>query len=623
MQPILNNFMTTFQDLHLPELILSALQDLGFETPTPIQAEVIPVLLETNRDIIGLAQTGTGKTAAFGLPAIALTEIEDRFPQTLVLSPTRELCLQITEDLKKFAKYIDGFNIVPVYGGSSIENQVRQLAKGAHIVVATPGRAKDLIYQRKLNISKVTRVILDEADEMLSMGFQDDLNDILEHTPDEKQTLLFSATMFDDIRRITKNYMKNPIEISVSKANSGSKNVRHVFYMTHAKDRYEALKRVVDMNPEIYGIIFCRTRQETKDVANKLMQERYNADVLHGELSQNMRDDVMNRFRKRQLQLLVATDVAARGLDVNDLTHVINYNLPDDAEVYTHRSGRTGRAGKTGVSVVIVHSREGKKIKDIEKMSGITFENLAVPTGEEVCQVQLMSLIEKIKNIEVNDKQIEPFLPEIYSTFEGLTREELIKHFVSAEFNRFLSYYKNAQDINVSHESGSHSTGSRRRSDDNFTRLFINIGKRDKLNPARLIGIINEALDSNDAAIGKIELLNNFSFVEIQSDLAESLMSALIGQPFGNIKLNLEVSENKSGNAGRSRKGGFDRSRNFSKSDNNKAGGNGARKDRYKKDNDKDWSFKKKKSGYDKPKKEGSTPKTDGFLARKRNKKNK
>lgn len=619
MQPNLIHFMTTFQELQLPELILAALNDLKFETPTPIQAEVIPILLESNQDIIGLAQTGTGKTAAFGIPAIALTDVDKRFPQTLVLSPTRELCLQITEDLKKFAKYIDGFNIVPVYGGSSIENQVRSLNKGAHIVVATPGRAKDLIYQRKLDITKVARVILDEADEMLSMGFQDDLNDILEHTPDQKQTLLFSATMFDDIRRITKNYMTNPIEVSVSRANSGSQNVRHEYYMTHAKDRYEALKRVVDMHPTIYGIIFCRTRQETKDVASKLMQERYNADVLHGDLSQNMRDDVMNRFRKRQLQLLVATDVAARGLDVNDLTHVINYNLPDDAEVYTHRSGRTGRAGKTGVSVVIVHSREGRKIKDIEKMSGVTFEQATIPTGEEVCQIQLMSLIEKIKNIEVDERQIEPFLPEIYRTFEGLTREELIKHFVSAEFNRFLSYYKNAVDINVHHESHTTSSRSGRRSDDNFTRLFINIGKRDKLNPARLIGIINEALDSNDAAIGKIELLNNFSFFEIQNDLANSVISALNGQQFGSIKLNLEISSAKPVTSSRNR--GFDRGRNFSKSDR----GNGDRNDRRKKDGEKDWSFKKKVSksnSKNERNNDGYNPKTDGFLARKKKRKN-
>jgi ATP-dependent RNA helicase DeaD len=552
--------MTTFQDLNLPELVLAAITELGFVTPTPIQEKVIPVLLENNQDIIGLAQTGTGKTAAFGLPAIALTEIEDRFPQTLVLAPTRELCLQITEDLKKYSKHIEGMNIVPVYGGSSIELQIRSLQKGAHIVVATPGRAKDLIKQRKLHLNRIERVILDEADEMLSMGFQEDLDFILDETPTDKQTLLFSATMYDGIRKITKNYMHNPIEISVARANSGALNVNHVYYMTHAKDRYEALKRVVDMEPNIYGIIFCRTRQETNEVANKLMQEHYNADVLHGDLSQNMRDDVMNRFRTRQLQLLVATDVAARGLDVNDLTHVINYNLPDDYEVYTHRSGRTGRAGKTGTSVVIVHTRETRKIKDIEKFMGISFTQGEIATGEQVCQTQLYSLMEKIKSIEVNKKQIEPFLPGIYEMLEGLTREDLIQHFVSAEFNRFLTYYKDARDINVAHE-GSHNVASRRGSS-TFTRLFINIGKRDKLSPAKLIGLINEALDSKESEIGKIDLQNNFSFFEIQQDYVAPLMETLNGVPYGYITLSLEVSKVKSSSGGgdhggRERRGGY------------------------------------------------------------------
>lgn len=550
--------MTTFQDLNLPELVLASITELGFENPTPIQEKVIPILLENNQDIIGLAQTGTGKTAAFGLPAISLTEIEDRFPQTLVLAPTRELCLQITEDLKKYSKYIEGMNIVPVYGGSSIELQIRSLQKGAHIVVATPGRAKDLIKQRKLHLNRIERVILDEADEMLSMGFQEDLDFILDETPTDKQTLLFSATMYDGVRKITKNYMHNPIEISVARANSGTLNVNHVYYMTHAKDRYEALKRVVDMEPNIYGIIFCRTRQETNEVANKLMQEHYNADVLHGDLSQNMRDDVMNRFRTRQLQLLVATDVAARGLDVNDLTHVINYNLPDDFEVYTHRSGRTGRAGKIGTSVVIIHTRETRKIKDIEKFMGITFTHGEIATGEQVCQTQLYALMEKIKSIEVNKKQIEPFLPEIYELLEGLTREELIQHFVSAEFNRFLTYYKDARDINVSHE-GSHNVASRR-GNSTFTRLFINIGKRDKLSPAKLIGLINEALDSKESEIGKIDLQNNFSFFEIQENYVAPLMETLNGVQYGHITLSLEISKAKSSSGGdRGDRGGRER----------------------------------------------------------------
>jgi len=554
--------MITFNDLGLPELVLDAIKELGFEIPTPIQEKVIPHLLNSKQDVIGFAQTGTGKTAAFGLPAIALTDIDKAFPQTLVLAPTRELCLQITADLKKYSKHIDGMNIVPVYGGSSIDTQIRSLQKGAHIVVATPGRAKDLINQRRLQLNKIERVILDEADEMLSMGFQEDLDYILDTTPDTKQTLLFSATMFGDLKRITKNYMSNPLEISVSKMNSGSSNVNHVYYMAHAKDRYEVLKRVVDMNPTIYAIVFCRTRQETKDVANKLMHDGYNADVLHGELSQNMRDDVMNRFRKKQIQLLVATDVAARGLDVTELTHVINYNLPDDDEVYTHRSGRTGRAGNTGTSVVILHSRESRKIKDIERFSGITFTQERVPTGMEICQTQLYVLMDKIKSIDVDEKQIAPFLDQIYEKLEGLSREELIKHFVSAEFNRFLNYYKNAQDINISHES-SHNVSSRR-GNSTFTRLFINIGKRDNLNPARLIGLINEALESKESEIGKIEILNNFSFFEIEEAQVAPLMQELLGVPYGNVQLALEISKEKNSGGGafgggRSTGGGRDR----------------------------------------------------------------
>jgi ATP-dependent RNA helicase DeaD len=545
--------MITFNDLGLPELVLDAIKELGFEIPTPIQEKVIPHLLNSKQDVIGFAQTGTGKTAAFGLPAIALTDIDKAFPQTLVLAPTRELCLQITADLKKYSKHIDGMNIVPVYGGSSIDTQIRSLQKGAHIVVATPGRAKDLINQRRLQLNKIERVILDEADEMLSMGFQEDLDYILDTTPDTKQTLLFSATMFGDLKRITKNYMSNPLEISVSKLNSGSSNVNHVYYMAHAKDRYEVLKRVVDMNPTIYAIVFCRTRQETKDVANKLMHDGYNADVLHGELSQNMRDDVMNRFRKKQIQLLVATDVAARGLDVTELTHVINYNLPDDDEVYTHRSGRTGRAGNTGTSVVILHSRESRKIKDIERFSGISFTQERVPTGMEICQTQLYVLMDKIKSIDVDEKQIAPFLDQIYEKLEGLSREELIKHFVSAEFNRFLNYYKNAQDINISHES-SHNVSSRR-GNSTFTRLFINIGKRDNLNPARLIGLINEALESKESEIGKIEILNNFSFFEIEEAQVAPLMQELLGVPYGNVQLALEISKEKNSGGGASKGG--------------------------------------------------------------------
>lgn len=580
--------MLTFSQFHLPELIQDAIKTLGYETPTPIQEKVIPLLLESKNDIIGLAQTGTGKTAAFGLPAVALTDISKKDTQTLVLAPTRELCLQITDDLKTFAQYIDGFHIVPVYGGSSTEAQIRLLQKGAHIVVATPGRAGDLIRQGRLKLNKVNRVILDEADEMLSMGFQDELNFILDQTPADKQSLLFSATMNPGMAKITRQYMVNPIEIKVAKINSGAQNVEHIYYMAHAKDRYEVLKRVVDMEPDIYGIIFCRTRRETKEVANKLMHEGYNADVLHGEMSQPMRDDAMNRFRQKKIQLLVATDVAARGLDVNDLTHVINYNLPDDDEVYTHRSGRTGRAGKEGISIAIINTREYKKIQTIENNSGITFTQAIIPSGEEVCQKQLYILIEKIKNIEVNDEQIDPFLSEIYETLEGLDRKTLIKHFVSAEFNRFLSYYKDAKDLNI--ESHNIAKSKRNAGKTKFNRLFINIGRRDNLNPAKLIGLINDSLGTNDSEIGKIDILNSFSFFEIDEELTDQIIAALQDVQYGRISISLEVSKEKKGNgrkkqnrgsnqnfSERKRSGQRDRKRNF-KDDNKPNKGRSRRK---------------------------------------------
>ncbi len=548
--PTYKNYMFTFSQLNLPELIQDAVKTLGYETPTPIQQEIIPLLLDSPKDVIGLAQTGTGKTAAFGLPAIARTDVSKNHIQTFILSPTRELCLQITKDLKSYAQYIDGIHIVPIYGGSSSEAQIRQLRKGAHIVVATPGRAKDLIGQGRLKLNKTKRVILDEADEMLSMGFKEDLNYILDKTSKDRQTLLFSATMSKDIKRIVNTYLNDPVEIKVDKINSGSDNVSHLYYMAHAKNRYEVLKRVVDSTPDIYGIIFCRTRRETKEVSNKLMQEGYNADVLHGELSQNMRDDVMKRFRERKIQLLVATDVAARGVDVQELTHVINYNLPDDDEVYTHRSGRTGRAGNLGVSIVIIHTRELKKIQNIEKNSGIRFTRELIPTGEEVCQKQLYVLIDKVKSIEVDEGQIGPFLTEIYAMLEGLDRKTLIKHFVSAEFNRFLSYYKGSGDINVSqaeHQSIKNSVGNQ-----SFTRFFINIGKRDGVNPAKLIGLINEALDSNDTPIGRIEILNNFSFFEIDSSMEKTITTELKGVPYGNMVIDLEPSKKqKSSRSGR------------------------------------------------------------------------
>lgn len=547
--------MNTFFETGLHENILKAVQELGFETPTPIQAKTIPHLLTSDQDLIAFAQTGTGKTAAFGLPAIHSTNVEDKHTQTIILCPTRELCMQITKDLTSYAKYTKGLQVVAVYGGASIDTQIRALNKGAQIVVGTPGRTKDLITRKRLLLGNVSRVILDEADEMLTMGFKEDLDAILAMTRSDKQTLLFSATMSNEIISITKKYMNNPIELSAARMNTGAENVKHVYYMVHAKDRYEVLKRIADINNNIYGIVFCRTRRETKEIANKLMQDGYNADALHGDLSQAQRDEVMGRFRNRQLQLLVATDVAARGLDVTELSHIINFNLPDDLEVYIHRSGRTGRAGKSGTSISIIHTRETGKVRELEKKFNIKFSKELVPNGKDICTKQLYMLIDKIENVQVDEKQIEPFLSAIYSKLEWLSREELIKHFVSAEFNRFLEYYKHAKDINVDGSQREDGRGKReKRSRDDrrktaFTRLFINVGGKNNLNPARLIGLINEGLDSGDAEIGKIEILNNFSFFEIEEKMEKALISALAGQEFEGVPLSVEVSQEKPASA--------------------------------------------------------------------------
>ena len=472
--------MKTFKDSGLRQEILTALAEIGFESPTPIQSKSIPHLMSSEQDIIASAQTGTGKTAAFGLPSIHMTQIDKKMPQTLVMCPTRELCIQIAQDLTDFSKYLPGLKIVAVYGGASIDTQIRALKKGAQIIIGTPGRTKDLIKRKKLILSNIKRVVLDEADEMLTMGFKEDLQAILAKTPSEKQTLLFSATMSKRIIAITKQYMNSPIEISAARVNLGAENVQHLYYMVQAKYRYEVLKRIADSNPNIYGITFCRTRRETKEISNKLMQDGYNADAIHGDLSQAQRDEVMDRFRKGKLHLLVATDVAARGLDVNDLTHVINYNLPDDDEVYVHRSGRTGRAGKSGISIAIIHTKEMGRIRGIERISKIKFSRELVPSGKDICQKQLYSLMDKIKTVIVDEPQIEPFLPTIYKKLESLDREELIKHFVSAEFNRFLNYYKNSSDINLSGNLPKKNTKAARervsqkeRRKSSFSSLFI------------------------------------------------------------------------------------------------------------------------------------------------------
>ena len=572
--------MDNFKQTRLHPDILKAITEMGFETPTPIQAKTIPHLMASAHDLIATAQTGTGKTAAFGLPSIHLTDIEDRRTQTLVLCPTRELCMQITKDLGNFSKYINGMNILAVYGGASIQAQIKSLKKGAQIVIGTPGRTKDLIKRKRLDISHVARVILDEADEMLTMGFKEDLEMILAQTPQEKQTLLFSATMSKRVVEITKSYMNNPLEIAAARMNIAAENVQHIYYMVNAKDRYEAIKRIIDINPGIYGIVFCRTRRETKEVANKLMHDGYNADTLNGDLSQVQRDDVMGRFRNRQLQILVATDVAARGLDVDDLSHVINFNLPDDDEIYVHRSGRTGRAGKKGISIIIIHTREVRKIREIEKKFSITFIRETVPSGLDICKKRLYTLIGKVENVEVDEQQIGQFMPDIYKKLEWLEREELIKHFVSTEFNRYLSYYKNARDINISGDSMGEKRSKREkrsredRRNTSFAGFYVNVGFKHKLNPGRLIGLINECLRSSDAVIGKIEVMKTFSFFEIDNKWESKLFVGFKGKKFEGIPLLIEVDKGSL----RSERG----SKGKSKYRDNKVGRAKARKNRNK-----------------------------------------
>ena len=438
----------SFLNFSLKSELLKSIKELGFNSPTPIQSKVIPHLMSSDQDLIASAQTGTGKTAAFGLPLLDLTNTKVTNVQTLILCPTRELCIQITNDLLSYSKYLKNINILSVYGGVKIEKQIKSLKKGPQIVVGTPGRTNDLIRRKKLIIGNIDRLILDEADEMLSMGFKEDLEAIIQQTPKKKQILLFSATMTQKVVGVTKKYMKNSLELAVARVNRAADNVEHIYYVVKPRDRYEVVKRIADMNPDIYGIVFCRTRRETKDIAIKLMNDHYNADTIHGDLSQSERDDVMRRFRKGQLQILVATDVAARGLDVEDLTHVINYNLPDDDEIYIHRSGRTGRAGKKGVSIAIINGRNMRKLKEIERTSKISFKKKDVPSGLDICKKRLYALIDKIEKVDVNEDQIEPFLPYIFEKLNWLDREKLIKHFVSTEFNRYLSYYKDSKDVN-------------------------------------------------------------------------------------------------------------------------------------------------------------------------------
>jgi ATP-dependent RNA helicase DeaD len=542
--------MDTFLEMGLAPELLRAVEELGFTTPTPVQLKTIPIILNSANDLVVLAQTGTGKTAAFGLPVLQLSDMKSQSLQTLVLCPTRELCMQITADFIKYSKFIPGFRVVPVYGGTNILTQIRAVKDNPQVIIGTPGRVMDLIRRKILKLSGIRWVVLDEADEMLNMGFSEDLDAILSETPKERQTLLFSATMPKGIAEIAGKYMNSPEEVSLGKRNAGADNVTHEYYMVHAKDRYLALKRIVDMNPSVYGIVFCRTRIETKEVADKLMQDGYNADALHGDLSQVQRDYVMNKFRIKNLQLLVATDVAARGLDVQDLTHIINYNLPDDPEIYVHRSGRTGRAGKGGVSVSIIHTRELNRIKDLERMARKTFERKMVPGGKEICEKQLFKLVDTVEKTVV-DNEIEKYLPVIYQKLEWLSREELIKHFISVEFNRFLEYYKDAPDLNSNRGSGERSERSERserpersRQSDPaaFTRLHINIGNKHELNAGSLIAWVNRHSRGKRIGIGRIEILRNFSFFEVDSESATQVVKDLEGTSFDGNPVSIETS---------------------------------------------------------------------------------
>ena len=533
--------MKTFEELGVNEAIRDAIVELGFEHPMPVQKEVIPYLLGENNDVIALAQTGTGKTAAYGIPVLQKTDATNKVTQALILSPTRELCLQIADDLKSFGKNIDGLHIVAVYGGASITTQIHELRHGAQIIVATPGRLIDLMERKVVKLDNLRNIVLDEADEMLNMGFSDSINTIFEAAPADRNTLLFSATMSKEIEKIAKSYLTNYKEIVVGSRNEGAENVNHIYYLVNAKDKYLALKRIADFYPHIYAIIFCRTKIETQEVADKLIKDGYNAEALHGDLSQQQRDLTMQKFRQHTIQLLVATDVAARGLDVDDLTHVINYGLPDDVENYTHRSGRTGRAGKKGTSISIIHSREKSKVRNIEKIIGKDFVDGTLPTPEEICKKQLYKVMDDIMKTDVDEEQIEPYMKDIDRQFEYIDKEDIIKKMVTVTFGRFLDYYKNAPQIlkpstkrSERGERGERGTSGNRRSrktEAGYRRLFINLGKQDGFYPGEIMQFMNRHVHGRQA-IGHIDLLQRFSYIEVPDTDADKVMRSLNGTSY-------------------------------------------------------------------------------------------
>ena len=564
--------MNLFEQLGLDEPILRAITDMGFETPSEIQQKAIPTLLEDDTDMVALAQTGTGKTAAFGFPLLQLIDTDSRLTQGLILSPTRELCLQIASELKNYAKYLPKVNVVAVYGGASIEEQARSLKKGAQIIVATPGRMQDMIRRNFVDISHINYCVLDEADEMLNMGFYEDITAILSHTPKEKSTWLFSATMPNEVARIARQFMRKPIEITVGIRNQASSTVQHEYYVVNGRHRYQALKRLADANPDIFSVVFCRTKKDTQAVAEKLIEDGYNAAALHGDLSQNQRDLVMKSFRARQIQMLVATDVAARGIDVDDITHVIHYQLPDEIETYNHRSGRTGRAGKSGISMVLVPKSELRKIKEIEKIIKQPFEQKALPTGIEICEIQLYHLANSLKNVEVNPA-IEDYLPAIYKELQHIDREELIKKIFAVEFTRFFNYYKNAEVL-----PEEDAKESRKGGDSGEVRYFINIGERDGYDWKTLKDFLKATLNLGRDDVFKVDVKNSFSFFNTEADQVDLVMSTFADFRMDGRFINVEISDKGAGRSRGDKKGGEGRKRGEDKKKGEKKGEKKSRK---------------------------------------------
>lgn len=551
--------MATFDELGLNEELLKSVEELGFTQPTPIQEKAIPVLLSGTKDLIGLAQTGTGKTAAFGLPLLQLIQPEKKHPQALIVCPTRELCLQIVSEVENFKKHTRNIHLVAVYGGSSITQQIRDIRRGVQIVVATPGRLIDLIERKAINLEEISYVVLDEADEMLNMGFQDDIEFILQNTPKRESTWLFSATMPPEIRNVSKRYMKEPFEITVGKKNTANKNVDHQFVVTSAHNRYEALKRLIDFNPGMYGIIFTRTKADAQEIAEKLTREGYDIDALHGDLTQQQRNKVMDEFREKTLQLLIATDVAARGIDVSGITHVINYELPDDIEVYTHRSGRTGRAGKTGVCISIVHVREAYRIRDIERMVQVPFHKLEIPSGKDVCRKQFFYFMDKLLATDISHGNYESYLPMLQEKFADISKEEVLKRVAALEFDRFLKYYENAEDLNVrerrDERKGAERTGDRladKRRDTkgrefgknaNATRLFVNLGTKDGFYKASFLQFILDMSDLNKDVLGRIDMKEMNSWIEVDKDAAQKMIQSIDGKKYKGRRIRMNEAD--------------------------------------------------------------------------------